>query len=101
MSLSYEFVEKLWRHHGDGAWFFITLPCEYYEEIKTLTSPLKHGFGSIKVIATIGLTTWSTSIFPDTKSKSYLLPIKKEVRLANNLQVGMKYEVILTVAEIE
>jgi hypothetical protein len=101
MSMSYEFIEELRLYHGDGAWYFITLPVEYAEEIKYITLPLKRGFGSIKVSATIGSTTWNTSIFPDSKSKSYLLPIKKEVRLVNHLQEGMKSKVVISIVGVE
>lgn len=41
---------------------------------------LAGGWGSLPVMATIGKTSWKTSIFPDKKSESYLLPLKAEVR---------------------
>lgn len=31
-------------------------------------------------MATIGKTQWKTSIFPDKRSRTYLLPLKAEVR---------------------
>ena len=31
---------------------------------------------------------WKTSLFPDKASQSYLLPIKRDVREAENWQVG-------------
>jgi hypothetical protein len=45
------------------------------------------GFGSVRVTATIGATTWKTSIFPGS-SGQYALPIKKAVRKAEALDVG-------------
>ena len=83
-----EFRTKLWEWQGKGAWFFVTLPVEYSDEIKLVASSVKKGFGSVKVEVAIGKTTWTTSIFPDTKSKSYLLPIKKDVRRSENIAVG-------------
>jgi hypothetical protein len=37
---------------------------------------------------TIGQTVWKTSIFPDSKSGSYLLPLKAEVRKKEKIGVG-------------
>ena len=43
------------------------------------------GFGSVPVIVMIGKTRWKTSIFPDKRSGTYLLPIKAEVRKKENI----------------
>lgn len=88
-----------WQGEGPGAWYFVSVPKEYYQELRMLSSPLKAGFGSIRVKATIGDTAWDTSIFPDTKSESYLLPIKKQVRLAEGLNEGSETKVELVVYE--
>ena len=101
MALTYRFSEELWLYPGDGAWYFITLPVEYAKEIKTIISPMKRGFGSAKVVATIGNTTWHTSIFPDSTSKSYLLPIKKEIRNKNNLHLHENIEVEISIVGVE
>lgn len=37
--------------------------------------------------AAVGKTSWKTSIFPENKG-TYLLPLKKEVRVKENLKVG-------------
>ena len=49
---------------------------------------LEAGFGSLRVEVTIGSTTWRTSVFPDTKRGTYLLPVKKQVRTAEGLAGG-------------
>lgn len=97
MALTYAFNEELWQYHGNSAWYFITLPVEYAGEIKQISTTIKRGFGSVKVSATIGKTVWNTSIFPDLSSKSYLLPIKKEIRTKNDLQVGKKAKVEISI----
>jgi hypothetical protein len=51
-------------------------------------------WGSIKVEATVGHTTWHTSIFPDDEG-SYVLPVKKEIRTAEEVDEGDLVEVIL------
>jgi hypothetical protein len=101
VTLSYTINEEIWLYPGHGAWHFITLPVEYAQEIKILANPIKKGFGSIKVSVTIGTLTWDTSIFPDSKSKSYLLPLKKEVRLKCKLQPGDKVKVSIYISGLD
>jgi hypothetical protein len=56
------------------------------------------GFGSIRVEVCIGSTTWRTSLFPDTAAGSFVLPVKKQVRLSEGLCAGATCEVKLEVA---
>ena len=67
-----------------AGWHFTGIPKKESEEIKKV-SKVKAGFGSIPVIATIGKTQWKTSIFPDKKSGTYLLPLKAQVRKKENI----------------
>ena len=46
------------------------------------------GFGSVKVRATIGDTTWETSLFPYKEVAGFALPVKAAVRKAEGLAVG-------------
>ena len=62
-----------------AGWHFVGVPKKESEEIKK-GSKVKAGFGSVPVIVTIGKTNWKTSIFPDKRSGTYLLPIKAGVR---------------------
>jgi hypothetical protein len=95
----YECKGKLWKYPGEkAAWYFITLPVKLSQEIKLVDAgPHRAGFGSLRVQATIGETTWATSIFPSTTAKAYLLPVKAQVRKQEALKVGesvaMKLEV--------
>ena len=61
----------------------------YYE------APAGPGFGSIRVTATVGASTWDTSVFPDKASGSFVLPIKKDVRRANQIVPGDVVDVVL------
>lgn len=47
----------------------------------------RRGFGSVKVAATIGASTWTTSLFPQ-KDGSWFLPVKAAVRRAEALEEG-------------
>lgn len=98
--MKFLFRSELWLYPGDGAWVFVTIPLEVSDEIKALTNGLpRKGFGSIKVIVKIKELEWRTSIFPDKKSKSYLLPIKKEVRRKTNLSPGDTAEFSIKLGE--
>ncbi len=55
------------------------------------------GFGSVKVIATIGSTRWSTSLFPHKESGGFLLPIKAAVRQNESLVAGDEIKVRLEI----
>ncbi|MFO1184592.1 MAG: DUF1905 domain-containing protein [Bauldia sp.] len=89
------FRGQLWMWSGKGAWFFVSLPQEDAERIRFFTGGRRRGFGSLRVKARIGDTTWRTSIFPDTKSGSYLLPVKADVREAERLADGSAVAVTL------
>jgi hypothetical protein len=43
------------------------------------------------------VTRWRTSIFPDKKRGTYVLPVKKPVRVAERLRDGSTAQVELTV----
>ena len=53
-------------------------------------------FGSVRVEASVGATTWRTSVFPD-KVRGYVLPVKAAVRRAEGLDVGDDVTVSLVV----
>jgi hypothetical protein len=46
---------------------------------------------------TIGGSQWSTSLFPDKSRATYVLPVKKPVRIAEDLTAGSKARIELVV----
>jgi hypothetical protein len=70
---------------GNGGWRFLPIPQKEAAEIKEVFAKKSRGWGSLPVIVTIGTTTWETSIFPDKKSRTYLLPLKAQVRKKESL----------------
>jgi hypothetical protein len=54
--------------------------------------------GAVRVTATIGTTTWQTSVFPE-KSDAYVLPVRKPVRTAENLVLGENAQVELEIVD--
>jgi hypothetical protein len=91
---------KLWRWAGGKAsWYFLTLPEKLSREIRLVDAgPRRTGFGSLRVTATIGESTWQTSIFPSAKLQSYLLPVKAGVRKAEKLVDGKMVGVRIVVS---
>lgn len=85
MSFRYETEAELWLWSG-GSWHFLTLPPDVSAGLKTLRGSPK-GFGSMRVAATIGETSWKTSVFP-TKEGDFLLPVKADVRKKEGLVPG-------------
>ena len=97
--LRYTFTTRLWLHPGEAGWHFLTVPAEVTAEIRDDAVALRRGFGSIKVSAGIGEHNWSTSLFPDTASGSYLLPVKKAIRLSAGITAGDQVTVNLELPE--
>jgi hypothetical protein len=84
----FNFTSPLWMYHGKAAWFFITVPNDISDLIKFHTSHIKTGWGSVRIKAKINQASWSTSLFPDSKSASYLLPVKAEIRKKTKIKNG-------------
>jgi hypothetical protein len=78
----------IWEARRNESWTFVSLPADRAEEIRELTAGLQRGFGSVRVRATIGRTTWKTSLFPDKGRETYVLPVKRAVRKAEWLDPG-------------
>ena len=96
----------LWRWaSAQGSWHFVTIPAELAIEIRleAMAQP-RRGFGSVRVVASIGASTgsgqdveWRTSIFPQ-KSGDYILPVKAEVRRRAGLAAGDEVKLTLDLA---
>lgn len=85
--IEHRFKARLWLYQGKGAWHFVTLPRAAADEIR-FHNPLARGFMPIACVAAIGKTSWQTSVFPDSKSGSYVLAVKADVRKAEKIQAG-------------
>jgi hypothetical protein len=78
-----------------GGWRFLGLPTKEAKEIKEKYGKNARGWGSLPVTVTIGKTTWETSIFPDKKSGTYVLPLKAQVRRAERILDDSKVQFTL------
>ena len=92
------FHAQIWEHAPDepGSRHFLTLPVDVSDDVAFEAGP-RGGFGSVRVEVSIGPSTWQTSLFPDTKAGTFVLPVKKPVRHANSLRAGDSCEVRLEV----
>ena len=79
---------------------YLRIPPEAAEAIvghefeRRLETGKRRGFGSVKVTVTLGDSAWQTSLFPN-KDGSWFLPIKKPVRVAEEIAEGDEVEVEL------
>lgn len=65
----------------EAAWYYIPIPTDKIPDVP------RGGWGSVPVQATIGKTTWQTSIFP-MKKDHYFIPLKKSVRTKEDIFLG-------------
>lgn len=94
---SFTFSAEVWEWDGKAAWHFVSLPDDVADDIEERHGHAAAGFGSLRVEVTVGRTTWQTSVFPDSKRATYLLPLKKAVRAAEGLSTGTHATVTLRV----
>lgn len=70
-----------------GSWYFLTIDGETAQAIRGAAVNAA-AWGSVYVEATIGTTTWRTSLFPSKAHGGWLLPLKAAVRKAEKLTGG-------------
>ena len=95
MDPTFTFQAELWLHDS-GTWIFATVPEDESDEIQEV-APHPGGFGSVRVHVSVGETEWRTSVFPNAKSRCFVLPIKKAVRTAEAVDIGDTPTINLTV----
>ena len=95
---TYKIKSKVWLYPGENAaWHFITIPKKQSDDIKKKFAEVKRGWGSIRVVVTLGSTMWKTSIFPDKRAGAYLLPLKASVRKKEEVLEGDSVSFLLEV----
>jgi hypothetical protein len=92
--MNLEFSGELIHWRGPSPFHFVTVPDEQSAAIEAVSSMVTYGWGAIPVVARIGRTDFRTSLFP--KGELYLVPVKQEVRRAEQLDLGDLVTVRLT-----
>lgn len=86
---TYKISGKIWLYPGESAnWHFFTVPKSESAELKEIYKGLTKGWGSLPVEVKLGKTIWKTSIFPDSKSGTFILPVKAQVRKKEGIYDG-------------
>lgn len=87
---------EVWLYPGESAnWHFVNVSREVSAEIRERFGEQSRGWGSLPVTVTVGQTTWDTSIFPDKKSATYLLPLKAAVRTKEMVRAGDRVSLLI------
>ena len=88
--MPYELDAQLWQWDArrEDSWTFLAVPPDVADDILEVAEAVTRGFGSVRVEVTLGSTTWQTSLFPDAKQRTYVMPVKKAVRKAEGVEVG-------------
>jgi hypothetical protein len=82
-----------WR--GPAPFYYLPVPDEESADIRNVAAAASYGWGVIPVVAQIGDTEFSTSLFP--KDGRYLLPLKDAVRRPERITVGDEVTVEMSV----
>ncbi len=88
LETKFYFKPKLWKYEGPAGWCFVNIPKLTAKRIRSLYSSSEEGWGRLKTTATIGTSSWKTSVWYDSKAGPYLLPIKMAVRRKEKLAIG-------------
>lgn len=82
-----------------GNWHFAYVPKAESAELQENFGKHAKGFRSLPVTVTVGKTCWDTSIFPDSHSGCYLLPLKAQVRKKEDIWADdiLKYKIKIRV----
>ncbi len=76
----------IWYWRGPAPFHFVTVPEEASRNIKAIERLVTYGWGMIPVTVHIGQTVYTTALWP--KDGLYIIPIKANVRKAENLKEG-------------
>ena len=81
-----EFSGEVWFWRGPSPYHFVTVPHEESAELKAASALVTYGWGMVPVEVRVGSTRWTTSLFP--KDGGYVVPLKDQVRNAEQIHIG-------------
>jgi hypothetical protein len=94
-SLEFEFAGEVFSWRGPSPYHFIAVPEDLCTGLRAVAGVVSYGWGMIPVNGRIGLSAFTTSLFP--KDGGYVLPIKDAVRNAEGLADGDTVTVSLAI----
>ncbi|OII26229.1 DUF1905 domain-containing protein [Frigoribacterium sp. MCBA15_019] len=87
--MEFTFDADLWRWESRRAFYtFVSLPPDVEDQVLMVAGDLLRGWGSVRVEARVGSSTFATSVFPLGDENAYALPVKRAVRDAEGVGVG-------------
>lgn len=95
-SFSFKATARLWPGET-AAWHFALVPKDVSKTLRDKHKSRHRGWNSIKVRLSLGKTKWDTSIFFDTKSGQYLLPLKAQVRRQEGIFDGDEVDITMSI----
>ena len=95
---TYMMTEKVGRYPSEtDAWYLVEIPKKIGLEIYANYGQHHRGFGSLPVLATIGKTSWQTSIFRSKRISTYMLFLKAAIRKKESIEAGDKIPVSIVI----
>lgn len=85
MSKTFTFKNKVWKDPVSSGWFFVDIDNIVSRKIKELPDKNVSKLGLVKAVATIGNTSWKTTLFP-TKQGNYVISVIKTVRKKEKIE---------------
>jgi hypothetical protein len=95
MSWTFDAEVFPWDEEGPS-WRFGRLPDEVADDIRAQAAPSRSG--TVRVVATIGTTSWNTSLFPVKDPPGFLLAVKAAVRRSEHVEDGDVAAIALALA---
>lgn len=80
-----------------SGWHFMSIDKTRAKEINAMFGNKKRGWGSLPVEVVIGKSKWNTSIFPDSKSGTFLLALKSAIRKQEHIHKGDKVKAKISI----
>jgi len=90
------FTAKVFEWRGPAPFYWLALPAEVCDHVEAEAAVASYGWGAIPVCVRIGGTEWETSLLP--RDGGYVLPVKKDVRVHEQGDVGDTVTVAMQVA---
>ncbi len=91
MTLEHSFISEVIYWRGPAPFFFLKAPESVAMEIHEISKQVSYGWGVIPCDIRIGSVDFYTALIP--KDGSYLVPLKKTVRVVAAIDLGEKVEV--------
>lgn len=89
------FTGSIWYWRGPAPFHFVSVPATDAAAITEIAPLVTYGWGMIPASVTIGRTTVTTSLWP--KDGGYVVPVKKALQDAEDLDVDDEVEVTLDI----